>query len=622
MIVNENGLLVEKDALDQMASEGEALHGVGSSNTQAEAHLEEEESAIDFTHFQKADYVELAKELAKSDNYKRTDTLVKEMKPLFDAIRNGERKTALDRYIAEGGIAEDFEYRADEFDHQFDATLKLIRDKRQAHFKLLEDQKNASLHKKAEILEKLRTLVDGEDSPHAFHQFKELQKEWKNSGPVPVAHIKTMWANYNALVDRFYDHRNIYFELKELDRRKNLETKKELCVRAEKLAELNAIQEAVRELNELHNEFKHVGPVPTEEQEALWQRFKAASDAVYAKRDAFVVNLQQEFSKNLALKEAIGEELNTFLSFTSDRIKDWNEKTKQILELQKKWDAVGSVQRAKQKDINKKFWSAFKLFFHNKSVFFKKLDEERAKNLKLKEEIVAKALALKESTDWEKTSNELKVLQTQWKEVGPVPEKWRDKIYVQFKEACDFFFEQRRGLQKQADQEQEVNLVKKEEIIRQLQELTANKGVTIAEVQNLRSQFNALGFVPKHAMASIKSRFTEVANKAIASIENLSDQDKTQASLEIEISALRDDPQSDRKLFQREQTIRKQIAKAENDIGVLENNLTFFERSKNASQMKEEYGNKIKEATAHLKDLKKQLKMLQQPTETLAKTNS
>ncbi|MBI3220100.1 MAG: DUF349 domain-containing protein [Bacteroidetes bacterium] len=622
MIVNENGLLVEKDGLEQMASEGEALHGVGSSSTNAEAHLEMEESPIDFTNFQKADYVELAKELAKSDNYKRTDTLVKEMKPLYDAIRNGERKAALDRFQADGGIAEDFEFRADELDHQFDATLKLIRDKRQAHFKHLEDQKNASLHKKAEILEKLRTLVDGEDSPQAFHQFKELQKEWKNSGPVPMAHIKPMWANYNALVDRFYDHRNIYFELKELDRRKNLDAKKELCNRAEKLIEVTSIQEAVRELNELHNEFKHIGPVPTEEQEPLWQRFKAASDAVYVKRDAFVADLQQELTKNLALKEAIGEEVNAFGSYTSDRIKEWNEKTKAILELQKIWDAIGAVPRAKQKDINKKFWGSFKLFFHNKSAFFKKLDEERSKNLKLKEEIVAKAVALKESTDWDKTSNELKILQTQWKEVGPVPEKWRDKIYVQFKEACDFFFEQRRGLQKQADQEQEVNLTKKETIIRQLEELTANKAVTIADVQNLRSQFNGLGFVPKQSMASIKSRFTETVNKAIASIDNLSDHDKSQAALEIEISTLRDDPQSDRKLFQREQTIRKQIAKAENDIGVLENNLTFFERSKNASQMKEEYGNKIKEATAHLKELKKQLKMLQQPAETLAKTNS
>lgn len=409
MIVNENGLLVENDGIEPMATEGEGLHGVSSSSAQAEAHLDAEESSIDFTHYRKTDYVELAKELAKSDNHKRTDMLVKEMKPLYDAIRNGERKAALDRYLAEGGVAEDFEYRADDLDHQFDATLKLIRDKRQAYFKHLEDQKNASLHKKAEILEKLRALVDGEDSPHAFHQFKDLQKEWKNSGPIPMAHIKTMWANYNALIDRFYDHRNIYFELKELDRRKNLEAKKEICHRAEKLSDLHSIQEAVRELNELHNEFKHIGPVPTEEQEPLWQRFKAASDAVYAKRDAYVANLQEELGKNLTLKETIGEEVNAFASFVSDRIKDWNEKTKEILELQKKWDAVGSVPREKQRDINRKFWSSFKLFFHNKSVFFKKLDEERSKNLKLKEEIVAKAVALKESTDWEKTSNELKI---------------------------------------------------------------------------------------------------------------------------------------------------------------------------------------------------------------------
>jgi hypothetical protein len=621
-MVNENGLLVENDERStQQRQESPMPSGTQSADAPS-PQLKMTDSPIDYSHFQKADYITLLKELSQNDNFKKVESIIKEAKPLFDVIRNNEKKEALDRYLADGGIAEDFEYRLDELDHQFDATIKLIRDRRNAYFKQLEDQKNASLQKKNDILEKLRSLVDGEDSPQAFHQFKELQHQWKNSGLVPVAHLKTLWANYNALIDRFYDHRNIYFELKELDRRKNLELKKEICGRAEKLVAATSIQYAVRELNELHNEFRHIGPVPKEDQELLWQRFKAASDSVYAKRDSFISNLQQEFTKNLEQKNVIGEEVAVYATFSSDRIKEWNEKTKQIIELQAKWDAVGGVPHAKQKEINKKFWTPFKSFFHNKSVFFKKLDEERSKNLKIKEEIVASAVALKDSTDWDKTSNQLRVLQTRWKEVGPVPEKWREKIYQQFKEACDFFFEQRRGLQKQADHEQEVNLEKKEVIIAKLNELTSLKTTSIEEIQGLQTQFNSLGFVPKQSIASIKSRFVDAVNHAIASIQNLSEKDRSNALLEMELTSLRNDPQADRKLFQREQTIRKQITKAENDIGVLQNNLTFFDRAKNADKLKEEYGVKIKEASDHLKDLKKQLKMLQQPVEPLVKPNS
>ncbi len=572
---------------------------------------------IDFSAYQKIDFVNLAKELIKEDDFRKIDNVLKEAKHYYDELRQIERKLALDIYLQQGGTKEDFEYKVDELDHQFDAIIKLLKEKKNAHFKSLEDRKNESLKHKNEILDRLRILVDGEDSPQTFHQFKDLQKEWKNSGPVPVTQLKTLWANYNAIIDRFYDHRNIYFELKELDRKKNLEAKRELCVRAGKLQEASSLQEAVRELNELHHEFKHIGPVPKEDQETLWQQFKTASDAIYAKRDVFVANLHQELIQNGEKKNSICEEVSPFATFTSDRIKDWNQKTKEILELQKKWDALGGVPRATQKEVNKKFWTAFKSFFHNKNVFFKKLDEERSKNLKLKEALVQRALELKENKDWEKTSNELKTLQVQWKEIGPVPEKWREKIYQQFKEACDFFFGQRRDLFDKTDKEQEENLIKKEALITELERITAEKSGTLQQIRDLLNQFNILGFVPKRVVASIKSRFNEAVGKGISSIESMSSNDKEQAALELQLSSLKNDPEAERKIYHKEQTIRKQITKAENDIAVLQNNLSFFDRAKNAGQLKEEYGNKIKEAAEHLLLLKKQLKMINQPAQGL-----
>jgi len=576
-----------------------------------------EEKPIDFTTYKKLDFVNLVKDLSKEDNFKRIDSLLKEIKPLYDVIRDHERKSALEKYLSEGGVKEDFDFRVDELDHLYDATLKFIRDKRNAHYKSLEDKKNESLRQKNEILEKLRSLVDGEDSPQAFHQFKELQKEWKNSGLVPVAYLKTLWANYNAIIDRFYDHRNIYFELKELDRKKNLEAKRELCARAERLIELNSVQESAKELNELHIEFRHIGPVPKEDQEPLWQRFKAASDSIYVKRDAFVANLQIELQQNEEKKNQICEEATLLAAFASDRIKDWNQKTKDILELQKKWDSIGGVPRARQREVNKKFWTPFKAFFHNKNIFFKKLDEERSKNLKLKEALVQRAIELRENQDWDKTSNELKNLQAQWKEVGPVPEKWREKIYQQFKEACDHFFEQRRGLLDKADKEQEVNLIEKEALITELQKMADEKSGTIQQIKATQAKFNGIGFVPKRAVASVKSRFNEIVSKAIASLESISASEKEQATLEIQLSALRNDPEAERKIYHKEQTIRKQIVKTENDIAILQNNISFFDQAKNAEKMKEEYGNKIKEAGAYLVQLKKQLKMINQPAKGL-----
>ncbi|MBX2893927.1 MAG: DUF349 domain-containing protein [Cyclobacteriaceae bacterium] len=570
----------------------------------------EDHHEVDYSGFTKSELVGVVKELVKDDNFKRIDQALKDIKPLFDEIRANERREALDRFKADGGIEEDFEYRLDELDHTFDATVKLIRDRRNEYFKNLENRKNENLRKKNEILENLRTLIDGEDSAHSFATFKELQHAWKQVGPVPPAQVKTLWANYNALVDRFYDHRNIYFELKELDRKKNLEAKVELCIRAEQLVTRNLIKDAVKELNELHNEFKHIGPVPKEDQEIVWQRFKAASDAVYAKRDEFVAGMQAELKANFEAKSKIADEVQTYLGFASDRIKDWNQKTKEILELQKRWDAVGGTPRAKSKDLNKKFWSAFKQFFHNKSQFFKKLDEERDKNLKAKQQLVARAIELKASDDWNKTSQELKQLQLQWKEIGPVPEKQRDKIYKEFKEACDFFFNQRRGSQAKADQEQEVNLKQKEAIIDELIAATVAGNTSVEQLDELQGRFNDIGFVPKNSIASIKQRFSDAVAKYVQSISGLSEADREQTLLQSHLYGLKNDPQADRKLYQKEQTLRKQIQKAENDLSTLRNNLEFFGRSKNAEKLKGEFNDKIEEANQHLIQLKKQLKML------------
>ena len=615
---------IEKDRRDELEHIHESglsrSHGLKSLNSEAdlserdealdEALDDDEHKHVDYSNYTKSQFVALVKELLKETNFKKIDLVLKEIKPLYDEIRDRERHAALERFAAEGGVTDDFEYKGDELDTAFDANLKLIRDRRTQFFRQQEEQKNENFRKKQDLIEKLRVLVDSPDNTNQFEAFKELQKEWRSIGPIPGTQAKTLWANYHALVDRFYDNQSIYFELKELDRKKNLESKLELCTRAERLAEIEIIKDAIRELNELHQEFKHIGPVPAEEKETIWQRFKAASDAVYAKRDAYLQTLQHELQQNLEMKIKYGEQAQAYATFLSDRIKEWNEKTKEILDLQKKWETVGGLPRAKAKDVNKKFWSAFKSFFNNKNTFFKKLDEEREQNLQFKNELVKQALDLKESQDWEKTSNELKALQQKWKDVGPVPEKFREKVFKEFKDACDYFFAQKRGQMGKVEQEQIDNLNLKTAICEELERNAASNSASVELLHDLQDRYNTVGFVPRKDMSVLKNRYHEAVEKFVAAIPELTDDERSRVMLENQLSDLRKDPMGDRKLYQKEQAIRKKISKAENDIALWKNNLEFFGKSQNADKVRDEFNEKIKTASEHLKELKQQLKLL------------
>lgn len=601
---------VREAGLDESHGGQTILHTEADLTDHAEETHDEDTDQADYSKLSKAQLIDLVKDLVKEADVQRAERKLRNIKPFIDELRDQERTLALNRFILDGSNADDFEYRGDELDATFDSLFKAFRDKRNQLVRSQEEQRNENLRRKQDLLEKLRALTDSQDVQDQFDQFKELQKEWKSIGAVPGTQAKTLWANYHALVDRFYDNQSIYFELKELDRRKNLEAKLDLCARAEKLNEVTEIRNAVRELNELHHEFKHIGPVPIEEKENVWQRFKAASDAVYARRDEFLKNLNQELAANFAIKQALADEVQAFASFQSDRIKEWNQKTKDILELQKKWEVKGGLPRNKAKDLNKKFWTAFKAFFANKNSFFKKLDAERSQNLEKKNQLLQRALDLKESTDWEKATQELKALQQQWKEIGPVPEKVREKIYQEFKQACDFFFDNRRSEQGKKDHEQEDNLKAKEAVCALLEKHAEERTANPELLKELEQQFNAIGYVPKKHIATIRARYHQAVEKFVAALEGVSEDERSKLVLENQLQDLKNDPMADQKIYHKEQAIRKKMQKVENDIAVWRNNLEFFARAKNGEKVREEFNAKIEEASEHLKQLKQQIKLL------------
>lgn len=569
---------------------------------------EHEEELPDYSNFSKAQLVEAIKEISHSDNFRRADKILSEIKPLYDEIHEEEKKTALDKFLADGGEEADFAMKHDELTDRFEANFQLYKDRKRKYFKEQEKQKDDNLKKKQEILDRLRELVDGEETITGLNVIKELQKEWKAVGQVPGNQAKTLWANYNALLDRYYDQRSILYELKELDRRKNLEAKKELCVKAEGLSESNDVSFAIKTLNDLHEEYKHIGPVPKEDQEPLWQRFKAASDAVYDKRKDYLKDLKGIQDANLVKKQEIINQIQSFLAFNSDRIKEWNTKTKEVLAIQKEWEATGQVPKENAKEINKSFWSNFKQFFANKHEFFKRLDAMREENMKKKQVLVEQAEALKESTEWAKTADKLKQLQNQWKEIGPVPEKYRESIYKQFKSACDAFFEHKRAGNQESEKEFKENLKAKEDIISQIRQLEPGD---IEQLEAYEQAYSKLGFVPRNAIQKVKEHFSEAIAEFIEKSEDvLNEEQLAKVKLMAQLTKIMAGPNADRKLNQKENVLRKKIGDLQNDIITWKNNLEFFASSKTADKLKKEFDQKIEEAEKEISLLKKQLRIV------------
>lgn len=571
---------------------------------------ETEEVQVDYSNFSKKELINALKGLLDLDNILSTDKIAGEIKGCFDEIFAQEKQAALEEFVNAGGEADDFAYKSQEDDKLFFATYNLYREKRGQSIKALERQKEKNLEAKNSILDQLRELVDGEETTHSISAIKHIQEEWKKIGPVPSNVNKNLWASYNALMDRFYDNRSIYFELKELDRKKNLEQKIEICEKAEALDSVEDLQEAIKTLNDLHEEFKHIGPVPREEQEALWQRFKKASDAVYDKRKEFYEEQKGKLKENLQLKEALIEKIAVFKDFTASKIKDWNVKTKEVLDLQKEWEAAGPVPRELGKEINKRFWGYFKEFFHNKNLFFKELDDLRQTNQKKAEELIEKAEALVTDTKWQETTNKMIALQQEWKKIGPTPEKVRDDLYKRFKTACDAFFDNKRNANRQANKEYEDNLKLKEEIIETI--LTSAKENPSEEtLEALINRYNAIGFVPRKSIKDILAKFNQAVDAYVAELGSTGES-REDFVFRLNLNKLQADPNGNRVLNKKEHGIRKQIADLENNIGLWKNNLEFFAASKTADKLKVQFEEKINKAEAEIDKLKKKLSILRE----------
>jgi hypothetical protein len=571
--------------------------------------LEAESGHVDYSQYGKKELVQLVEGLLKETDMRKADEVLRHAKPVFDELRESERAEALERFVAEGGEKDDFDYKPDEFSQRFEQAVRQLRDRKTSYMKDQEKSREKNLADKQALLEQLRQLVDSEETNVSLGALKKVQDEWKRIGPVPSAQSRDLWANYHALIERFYSNRSIYFELKELDRKKNLEAKQDIVEKAEKLAAQETSPNVIRELNDLHEEYKHVGPVPKDDQEALWQRFKAASDVIYSRRKEQLEVQRKEQEQNVGVKVTLCEEAEKYAAFQSDKIAEWNDQTRQILDLQKRWEASGFLPRDKAKEINKRFWAAFKGFFHHKNEFFRRLEAYREENLRRKTTLCEQVEALKDSDNVEATADKIKAYQLEWKEIGPVPEKQREAIFERFKQACDAFFDRRREQRNSTDREFEKNFAVKSEICDKIEKMAAEKSSDMAAFNALRDQWEQTGFVPRKNLHAIQQRYANAVQSFLQNTGGLSDKDRERMQLSAEVNLSRQNPAAMKNVQKKEQQLRKRISQLENDIAVWRNNLEFFANSKGANQLRTEYQSKIKSAEDEIGNLKKQVQV-------------
>ena len=557
---------------------------------------------------------------------KRIDSIVKEIRPVLTQTKRAEWDAAREKYAADTGSEDGFEYTYDAQTRRVEELLKQIRTKRKSFFQELDKNRDQNFNQKTELLQRLRELVDTDDSQevgaadikNSWSEFKKIQEEWKQAGNVSSAHNGTLWATYNALIDRYFSNRNIYFELKELDRKKNSDLKLELIKKIETLVKTlddrPMTQEILKEGNDIFEEYKHVGPAPREEQELLWGRFKESLDKLYDARRGQYEEQKKSMVGIYEKKSEIYEAIVPYTTFESGSINEWNAKTRELIAHQDEWQAVkGPMPRGEGKDLSKKFWAALKTFFNNKSEFFKQLEGKREVNLKAKQDLCAEVEQILESGE-DNSANTQRIieLQKQWKSVGQVPEKFKNSIYKRFKQACDAYFNNKRDKHKDQDKEFDENLAKKEALCAQIEKAAADPGdSTLANLNDFKAEWAKIGFVPRKAMQKIQKRYIDAINAYVGSVGKLSSKQKEQVILESEVAMVKSGDSS-RNLDRKESDIRRKVMQLENDIALWGNNIEFFAKSKSADKVKAQFEEKIKKASDELEALKRQLTVIQE----------
>lgn len=481
--------------------------------SEAEA-SEAEQEIVQQTFKTKEEVVARVQEIANSDEV-GDKTELNLLKQLFYKFHNAEVQDAFKAFVEAGGEEDKFMPEIDPAEPLFREAMQTIRERRAAIQEAQEKQKQENLARKLEILERIQQLASTpEEANKNFDEFKALQAEWKEIKTVPAERATELWKNYQLYVEQFYDLLKLGHELRDYDFKKNLEIKSRLIEQAEALAENPDVLQAFNQLQALHQEWKETGPVAKEIREDVWAKFKEVSTIINKKHQAYFEAIKAREEENLAKKTALCEQLEAIETDGLKTFAEWDAITQKIKELQAEWKTIGFAPQKMNTSIFERFRSGCDAFFEKKTAFFHDLKEELNANLAKKKELVEKAEALMDSTEWRSTGDILINLQKQWKEIGTVPRKYSEDLWKRFTTACDHFFEARQAATADTRNEEKANKEQKLSIIAQLKELAETEGENIiAQVKELQQKWNEVGHVPFRDKETLYKEYRAICDK-------------------------------------------------------------------------------------------------------------
>jgi len=557
----------------------------------------------------KKEVLDRVKEIAHGEDAPQKDE-VEYLKTAFYKLHIAEREAKLKEYIDGGGDPEAYQITPDEDEEVFKAEMGVIKERRQQLFREQEAEKEENLKKKQAIIEKIKAMVTSpEEASKTYQEFKALQQEWHEIKAVPAESANELWRNYQLYVEQFYDLLKLNSEARELDFKKNLEAKTRLCEAAEKLAEEEDVISAFHQLQQLHQEYREIGPVSKELREEIWQRFKAASTVVNKRHQQHFEDIRTREEENLQKKTELCEKVEAIAAEENKGSGDWERHTQDIIAIQAEWKTIGFAPQKMNVKIFERFRAACDDFFARKAEYFKTMKDNFKENADKKRALIEKAKALQDSTEWRSTSDKLIALQKEWKTIGVVPKKLGDQLWEEFLGACNKFFEARNAAGAGQRNEERDNLEKKRNVIERLKAVAEETSENLQEkVQKLVEEYNAIGHVPFKEKDKVYEEYHAVLDKLYKEL-NISVAKKRLNKFKDNLKQVAE--RGEGALDNERQRLMRQYDNLKQEIHTYENNLGFLTASsKKGNSLIEEMNRKIQKLKDDMQLVKEKIKAI------------
>ena len=568
---------------------------------------EQDEESKKYSNYQtKEEIIARLKEIVEGeDEISRQE--VEALKSNFYRIQKQQSEDAYKAYIDGGGDPDAYMPAPNTDEAAFKDYMAAIREKRAAQHEAEVQTLEDNYAKKLTIIEKIKEILATPDEVNkSYNDFKVLQQQWNEIKSVPAEKATDLWKTYQLHVEQFYDTLKLNNEFRAYDFKKNLELKTALCERAEKLQEEEDVVSASRKLQQLHQEFREIGPVERDLREGIWNRFKAASTIINKRHQEYFESRKAQELENLEKKSAICDQVEGFELDSLKTFADWNAISDKIIALQAEWKTIGFAPQKMNVKIFERFRAACDNFFTRKAEFFKSVRDSLNNNLKLKEELVAQAEALKDSTAWKETTDAIIALQKKWKEIGTVPKKFSDDVWNRFNAACDAFFEAKKAANSSQRSEQNENLQKKQAIIDELAAIdpATEEGDYRPKLRKAQEDWNNIGHVPYKVKEDIYKAFRAQMDRLYGALSERASRNR--------VSRFRDEVRSGDGNKIRERLLR-QYDILKNEIKTYENNLGFLSlssKSKSGNALVEELNRKVDKLRADLEEIRQKIAAL------------